>query len=51
MGWRQQSRLYQIPCQNDLNYYALEQIEKTTPHKDPGIRARFIDFLRKAVLK
>jgi len=31
--------------------FSLEQIEKTTPHKDPAIRARFIDSLRKAGLK
>ncbi|MBS3917262.1 MAG: adenylate/guanylate cyclase domain-containing protein, partial [Deltaproteobacteria bacterium] len=31
--------------------FSLEQIEKTTPHKDPAIKARFIDSLRKAGLK
>jgi len=31
--------------------FSLEQIEKTTPHKDPAIRARFIDSLHKAGLK
>lgn len=31
--------------------FSLEQIEKTTPHKDPGRKARFIDSLHKAGLK
>jgi len=31
--------------------FSLEQIEKTTPHKDPAIKNRFIDSLRKAGLK
>ena len=31
--------------------FSLEQFAKTTPHKDPAVRERFIDSLRKAGLK